>query len=561
MDPLQIVFHYHDRTKHHPQRYARSLGYLDWATQPDPFRRFAGAELIPLPHLAEDDTPPYEVLYAPGRVPPAPLTAHALSRFFECSLAISAWKEYRGTRWALRVNPSSGNLHPTEGYMIVGPVEGIGSRPGVYHYAPKEHALERRAEFGAETWQALITRFPAGSFLVGLSSVLWRETWKYGERAFRYCQHDVGHALAAVRLAASMLGWGMVMIDGMGDDDISRLLGLNRGEDFAAAEPEHPDLVAVVFPEGAETDSPAILDRDAMTRIASGEWIGKANTLSRDHVEWDIIDLVANTTHRGGPSAEGGWGTRRLAPGRLDSLAERNRHSAHRIIRTRRSAVAFDGQTRISADTFYHILSRVTPSTLAVVNEASRFEASIPFDTLSWSPRIHLGMFVHRVTGLTPGLYALVRDAERLDALKAATKPDFAWSKPNGCPESLPLYFLLEADCRRPAAQLSLMQDIAGDGVFSLGMIADFERSLRQFGPWFYRRLYWEAGVIGQVLYLEAEAAGIRSTGIGAYFDDWVHEVFGLTGHAFQSLYHFSMGGPVEDARLTTLPAYPWSRD
>jgi hypothetical protein len=103
---------------------------------------------------------------------------------------------------------------------------------------------------------------------------------------------------------------------------------------------------------------------------------------------------------------------------------------------------------------------------------------------------------------------------------------------------------------------MSCHQDIAGDGAFSLGMFAEFNEPLQRYGAWFYRRLFWEAGAIGQVLYLEAEAAGIRSTGIGCYFDDPVHDVFGLRGPRYQSLYHFTMGGPVEDSRLTTLPAY-----
>ena len=30
-------------------QYARSLGYMDWANQPDPFRRYEGAPLIRLP--------------------------------------------------------------------------------------------------------------------------------------------------------------------------------------------------------------------------------------------------------------------------------------------------------------------------------------------------------------------------------------------------------------------------------------------------------------------------------------------------------------------------------
>ena len=59
---------------------------------------------------------------------------------------------------------------------------------------------------------------------------------------------------------------------------------------------------------------------------------------------------------------------------------------------------------------------------------------------------------------------------------------------------------------------------------------------------------------------LEAEAAGVRSTGIGCFFDDPVHDVLGLRGMQYQSLYHFTVGGPMEDARLTTLPPYDVNR-
>ena len=100
-------------------------------------------------------------------------------------------------------------------------------------------------------------------------------------------------------------------------------------------------------------------------------------------------------------------------------------------------------------------------------------------------------------------------------------------------------------------------QEIAGMGAFSLGMISDFEAMLERYGAPFYKRLFWETGLIGQVLYLEAEAAGLRSTGIGCFFDDPVHAAFGLANAEFQSLYHFTVGGAVEDDRLTTLPAYP----
>jgi hypothetical protein len=58
------------------------------------------------------------------------------------------------------------------------------------------------------------------------------------------------------------------------------------------------------------------------------------------------------------------------------------------------------------------------------------------------------------------------------------------------------------------------------------------------------------------VLYLEAEARGIRGTGIGCYFDDAVHELAGIVGTGYQSLYHFTVGLPVADPRLRTEPPY-----
>jgi len=84
---------YHQETKHHFFRYARSLGYMDWAHQPEPFRRYERSPLIALPLLKPDDaplSPRYEDLYRPGAIASVPVTVRTLSRFFEYSLAISA---------------------------------------------------------------------------------------------------------------------------------------------------------------------------------------------------------------------------------------------------------------------------------------------------------------------------------------------------------------------------------------------------------------------------------------------------------------------------------------
>ena len=578
LDPVEKVIRYHIRTKHHFNRYARSLGFLDWVNQPDPFRRFDGASLIPLPLLQPDEeplSPAYSMIYEQGQVSPQPVTMRTLSRFFEFALAISAWKRAGESEWALRSNPSSGNLHPTEGYVLVQEMEGLALGPGLYHYAPKEHGLELRTTYSTSGIARLLTPFPPGAFLFGLTSIHWREAWKYGERAFRYCNHDVGHALGAARIAAATLGWKMTLLDGVAQNTTALLLGTNRVGDFTDADSEHPDCLCAVWSEargegpeargsdkadetGAGEQRPKVLiplglDSTIVEELAGGRWHGKANRLSREHaVRWDIIDEAAGAS----------WKTDadRLSvelplslpsPQRGESGGEGRYVPAGQIIRQRRSAVAFDGRTSIAAATFFRMLKKVMPC--AGQDQLSR---PVPWDIWPYEPTIHLMLFVHRVEALAPGLYFLVRDVRKVGRIRASLSPDLNWVPAPGCPEQLPLYWLLEGDAKRLASQVSCHQEIAGDSAFSLGMLAEFEDPLRERGAWWYPRMFWEAGLLGQVLYLEAEAAGVRGTGIGCFFDDPVHEIVAVKDLTLQSLYHFTIGGPVEDRRLQTLPPY-----
>ena len=279
------------------------------------------------------------------------------------------------------------------------------------------------------------------------------------------------------------------------------------------------------------------------------QWRGRANTLSPARsVDWPVIDEVAQATRRSAsaPITEDFSGFPTYTelcgiPVRQGLL------TAEKAILGRRSAVAMDGFTAISQEAFFRMLARLMPT---------RDGRSMPWNAIPWRPRIHLGLFVHRVEGVPCGLYALARDPDKLETLKAVMRRDFRWQRLLSCPPRLPLYLLQEGDCRALAAAVSCGQNIAGDGAFSLGMIADYIDSLTTYGASFYRNLFWEAGMVGQVLYLEAEEVGIRSTGIGCYFDDPVHEAFGIASREWQSFYHFTVGGPLEDTRLTTLPGY-----
>ena len=560
-DPIAQVIRYHIQTKHHFTRYSRSLGYLDWANQPDPFRRFEGAPLMPLPLLKPDEepiSPTYHAIYQRGAVPHQPVSIRTLSRFLEFALALSAWKRAGESQWALRSNPSSGNLHPTEGYIILPQLAGLELKPGLYHYASKEHGLELRTEFPPQQVAGLLAPFPTGAFLFGLTSVHWREAWKYGERAFRYCNHDVGHAIGTARIAASTLGWNMLLLDGVEQNTVALLLGTSRTADFAEVEPEHPDCLAVIWPHGAVNHEggqiPLFLDATVVNDLANGIWHGRANRLSLEHaVHWTAIDEVADaswktTTEKLTVQLRT---TTAFDPSHESRALVHDGSMAGRIIRQRRSAVAFDGKTSLSAAAFFQMLHRVMPRA-----EREHALRPMPWDAWPYDPAIHLMLFVHRVDGLRPGLYCLVRDPKKLPFLQQSMNSEMVWTIPPGCPENLPLYWLLEGDAKKLATQVSCHQDIAGDSAFSLGMLAEFEGRLREAGAWWYPRLFWESGLLGQVLYLDAEAAGVRATGIGCFFDDPVHEIVAIKGLSLQSLYHFTIGGPVEDSRLMTLPPY-----
>jgi SagB-type dehydrogenase family enzyme len=544
VNPLEVVLAYHERTKHHPFRFAPALGYLDWETQPDPFRRFAGARVLPLELVPASAQPPYEHAFIEGNIPAQVVDRTSIAQLFQDALALSAWKQAGASRWALRVNPSSGNLHPTEGYLIAGPVSGLHDRPAVFHYAPMEHALELRTELSNDAWSAIASQLPEGSVLVGLTSIYWRESWKYGERAFRYCHHDTGHAIASVGISAAGLGWETRLLEGVTDVDLSMLLGVRAQKGIEA---EHPECLLAVFPHGAdftlEAQRSFTVPAGVRDEVSVAPWQGAPNELSGDHHRWPVIEEVAAATQKDEPPCAEFWSPSSMVNGSLeigDSTL-----SLRGIIHQRRSAVALDGRSGITRDAFYQILLKTMPGS-----------RQVPFTTLPWHSKVDLLLFVHRVADITPGLYALVRDPARRESLEEHLDRAFAWTRPPHCPDSLALFFLQEGDARRAAQQSSCDQDIAADGVFATAMLADYRSSLDAIGPWFYRRLYWETGAIGQVLYLEAEATGIRGTGIGCFFDDVTHKVFGLTSDRYQVLYHFTMGGPVEDRRLQTHPPY-----
>lgn len=543
-EDLDLVVAYHQRTKHQPRAMAPGPGRLDFANQPDPFRTY---EAVPQIRLIRQGFFSAEkvgagacagVVAQEALARPCPLNMESLSQFFFESLAISGQKSFAGARWSLRVNPSSGNLHPTEGYLIAGPIAGLQGSPGVYHYSPKSHALELLAQMERESWQAL--HLPEGTLLFALSSIYWRESWKYGERAFRYCMLDVGHALAAVAVAARCLGWKASLQDDTGTEDLARLLGLDVQSRLSrdGLEEERADVLLAIFTDGGMHQlSLNSLDLSSL-KLQRGPV--HANILSSRHVPWAWIDLVGEAAKK--PSTQDVYVSSASSslPGR-EQVDDTIRYC--RVLRRRRSAQAMDGRSSMPLQSFFAILRAALPE-------------AAPFGLLPWKACVHPVIFMHRVEGLEKGLYIWLRDAGQKEELKAAMREDFVWEMPSRTPQDMQLYLLAEGDSRLAAKEASCRQNLVSDGCFAAAMLAQFEEPLQKYGPWFYPRLFWECGAMGQALYLAAEAEGFQGCGIGCFFDDMVHGMLGLSGLQYQDLYHFTVGKAWIDSRILALQSY-----
>jgi SagB-type dehydrogenase family enzyme len=485
---------YHELTKHSVESLRRTQHYLDWANMPNPFRHYEG---VPVLDLVADPPAPQisalEVLEGKTGNTLARDGAEFLSQLMFYSASISASKRVpsTGAIYSLRVNPSSGNLHPTEFHFCTRGL--VDWSDGLYHYRPSCHMAEQRAigDYGAK----LVNNFAPLIFV--LTSIAWREAWKYGDRAYRYCLHDIGHAWQALTLAARSIGCESFAHGRFSDDRVA--------ESCLFSQDEWPMLIVGLH-------GPSIPERilDPVETILFG---GQPNRLSEEQVPYPLIERIHAATKLSteatipslGQSKASGRGEISLPP---HVSAGR---SFGEVVRTRRSALDFRGRDE-----------SISIAQLATLLFGIKEPLFADFATARF---VHVYLYVHRVEGLAPGVYRY-------------------W------PEHAGLEKIKEGDQRQVAAALSLGQDLAGNACVAFSMIGNFENAARSYGDRGYRYVHFEAGAIGQRMYLASEALGLRATGIGAFFDEEVNRYLNLAPELGQVVYHFAIGYPVPDPRL-----------
>jgi SagB-type dehydrogenase family enzyme len=462
---------------------------------PDPFRHYDGVPVLDLPaDPPGPKTPTLDVLGGVSGVTSVVDGAAFLSQLLFYSAAISASKRVPSTgyRYALRVNPSSGNLHPTEFHFFTRSLKDWSD--GLYHYRPSAHVAEQRAlgDFDIR-WAS-----DSAPIVFVLTSIAWREAWKYGERAYRYCLHDIGHAWQALALAARSIGCDSFAFGHFPDDEVARSCRL------------HADEWPMLIVELSGRSIP-VREQSAYETVWHS---GHANQLSRENVSYPEIDGIHNATKlskrawRGVSPADPvstGSGEIKLPPPASSGRA------FGEVARIRRSALDFVGGNQSMSMAQLSAILAATTQPFYADFAGARF--------------IQLYLYAHRVDGLEPGVFRFWDKRAELEQIKTG-------------------------DQRVAAAGLSLGQKLAGNACVALSMIGDFDRAVRAHGDRGYRYVHFEAGAIGHRQYLAAEAVGLGATGIGAFYDEEVHRYLNLAPERGQVVYHFAIGHPVRDPRL-----------
>ncbi|CAA6815289.1 MAG: Unknown protein [uncultured Sulfurovum sp.] len=174
------MYWYHKETKHSYYSVRSNPNQMDWALQPSTYKNYPnGFEKFEL----DSENEWHSVIY------------HTAS--------ISTKKYYpTGTHRFLRVNPSAGALYPNELYFQARGIEGF--EDGLYHYEVETNRAVllyrlKKGE-GIEPYMGYETAMKGLLFLV--SAVYYRSSWKYKNRAFRYCLLDAGHMLGSLEHAS-----------------------------------------------------------------------------------------------------------------------------------------------------------------------------------------------------------------------------------------------------------------------------------------------------------------------------------------------------------------------
>jgi SagB-type dehydrogenase family enzyme len=478
---------YHRQTSY--DRHAMGGSGLDWANQPGVFKTYPGLDIMPLPVLPEQPEQDLNALI--GGIPPTPnsakeMTLVRLSEIIQLTHCVTAKARHGATDFYYRNVASAGALYPFELYVAVRGV--VDLREGLYHHTLALGGLTclRLGNVMPMLVDGLQTgnvRLPSLVFF--LTSIFFRSSWKYRERAYRYVLLDTGHLVENLFFSLRAQGLPLALHYDFVDESVNRLLAVDPRREGCLA-------VAPVYSGGESLSGKVAMPEKTDANLAAASQVAiseKEHGLIRQ-IHDDSSACVSRSSDRSemgqhlGLVLEGPQGIG-LPQGVVETMGY------PKALFARRSKRNFVPEP-ISAVNFGRLLKLVCA----------------PCDDMEQGPRpggntLSVGFLAAHVEGVKPGFYLLARSTETM--------------------------FLVSPGCMTgDMAHICLEQAWLANSAVHFVFLSNLQRLGSIWGARGYRYACLTAGRLGQRIYLGATALGLGCCGIGAFYDGEAATLLGV---------------------------------
>ncbi len=505
-EDVSSVLSYHDATKHSDVSLRMSGHYLDWDNKPSLFKVYRNLPSTPLPHdfphpresslTAIRDQGPRET----GRG----LNVGSLAEILFFSAGLTRKMKLGSDFHYMRAASATGALYPIELYVLNGDIPGLSA--GVYHFNPFDFALGRLREddYRSQVAASSHETVSSSSLTIALTSLAWRNAWKYEARSYRHWFWDSGVVAANLLATCSSEGLAIKLVMGFVDHEVDRLLGLQERKEATVC-------LAII---GTGAVPQGDLTRREIPRLQLG-----VEPSSKDEVDYPIIWETNKASELHSQAEVRAWResfekrASKAQPGgsvfQLRALKEEDSLSL-------REAILRRGSTRRFAQ------KPITYEALSTIIEAST--AHVPLDFLPENETlIDFYLIANDVQGLPPGSYFFDRETSSLRQLKAGR-------------------------FRHISGYLCLDQLLFSDASVVFFPMADLTHVLSCFGNRGYRAAQFEAGVRAGNVYLSSYSLGIGASG-STFYDDAVTEFFSPHAKDMSAMIAVGVGVPAYKAR------------
>jgi SagB-type dehydrogenase family enzyme len=460
-----------------------AIGEQNPEIEPYPFKVYTSLDPIPLPREPRSiGLSALDAIAATGEsatIEAAPDLA-ALAHICLRSLGVlKSWTNASGKTFLFRGAGCTGARYHLEIYLVCGKLPDLDA--GVYHYSAEDHSLRqlRAGDFRAEAVAATGDE-PATAdapVIAVVTTTVWRNAWRYQDRAYRHVYWDAGTLLANILPLAADAGLPARVVLGYADDQINALVDVDGDREATVAmialgrtgepAPASPPVTRLDLPtrqiSAREITFPLIQEMHHASELESGAeaaaW--RAHPLHREPVQptGQLVPLPAIDPAN-------------LPHDSIDTLIERRRSNRHYVT-----------ETPLPLQSLAAVLQHATNGT------------SLDTAGLTAQPLHDLYLIVNNVEGLEPGSYV---HHPRLNALE----------------------LLSAGDQREIATRLACEQDYAADAHVNVYTLTDLQPILKQYGNRGYRLAQLEAALVGGRVQLAAHALGLGAVGSTSVDDE-----------------------------------------